>query len=88
MLLFEDSYLYTGMTRALHRRRKQHFQGRGKPSVIFKESFPTQAQALEREQQLKGWTRAKKLALAGSRKSDVILLSKRSSVQQRYESLP
>lgn len=77
MVMFEDGYLYTGMTKNTFRRNKQHFQKRGKPALIFKQRFETQAEAVQREKQIKGWSRSKKLALAENRLSDLSILAKR-----------
>lgn len=96
MVMFEDGYLYTGMTKNTFRRNKQHFQKRGKPTVIFKQRFETQAEAVQREKQLKGWSRAKKLAAAEGRSADLVSLAKRRagkplpanhSIPGSYESL-
>lgn len=67
----EDGKLYTGMTNDIERRFREH-QHKGShftsynPAVkiLFKEPFPDKHQAALREQQIKVWTRAKKLALA------------------------
>ena len=66
--------LYIGMTNDLERRVAHHKQGsipgfsskyRTKQLVYFEETSDVHA-AIEREKQLKGWTRAKKIALIES----------------------
>lgn len=67
---FNKAY-YTGSTNNLDRRLQEHFSGRGghytktNPPIelLYTEKFQTQKQALQREIQLKGWTRRKKEAL-------------------------
>ena len=66
-----DGRLYTGMTDDLERRLAEHQQREGgrftkgvQPvELLYQETFHTAAEARSRERQLKGWTRAKKLAL-------------------------
>ena len=69
--------LYIGMTNDLERRVAHHKQGsipgfssryRTKRLVYFEETSDVHA-AIEREKQLKGWTRAKKVALIESANS-------------------
>lgn len=64
MILFDSGYLYTGCTRKIRNRTREHWRKGGHPRVIWKQSFLTRQEALQRESQIKGWTRAKKLALA------------------------
>ena len=72
LLLCRNGALYVGVTNDLSRRWGEHRTGRGghytkrNPPVriVYTEQFPTRAMAEERERQLKGWTRRKKLALA------------------------
>ena len=76
----EDGKLYTGMTVDISRRLKEH-QHRGSHftsynhavKLLFREPHPNKHQAALREKQIKGWTRAKKLALA---RGDLNLLKK------------
>ena len=76
----EGGWLYTGMTGNLLRRWSEHKRGgarftSGRPPlrVIHVEPFATRSQAEHRERQLKGWTRAKKWALA---RGDLSLLKR------------
>lgn len=63
--------LYTGMTDDLPRRMAQHQSGRGgwftkttQPvELLYHETYNSEDQAKQREMQLKGWSRSKKLAL-------------------------
>jgi putative endonuclease len=63
--------LYIGVTSNLYARILEHrngtYPGFSKTyhctRLIYAEGFPTIVQAITREQQLKGWTQAKKLAL-------------------------
>ena len=66
--------LYIGMTNSIYRRALEHNQGKieGFSSkyhcdrLVYYESFDDVHQAIRREKQLKGWTRAKKTALIES----------------------
>jgi len=66
--------LYIGMTNSIYRRALQHKSGEieGFSSkyhcdrLVYCESFDDVHRAINREKQLKGWTRAKKIALIGS----------------------
>ena len=75
--------LYIGQTNNLKRRLKEHQKHRQKsaryiryfPSfnLIYKESYPTRLEAMQREIQLKKWSKTKKEALV---KNDLISLKK------------
>ena len=66
-----DGTYYTGHTDDLERRVAQHQSGimqgythHCRPvTLMFSEYFPTRIEALERERQIKDWSRAKKEAL-------------------------
>ena len=66
-----DKTLYVGVTKNLTERLDKHNKGkaskytRGRTPVkmIFTEEHAAKTSALKRENELKGWTRAKKLAL-------------------------
>jgi putative endonuclease len=77
--------LYVGSTTDAAKRLERHQCGDGaahtakcRPErIIFREEHPLLDSALARERQLKGWSRAKKLALAGGRLTDLRTLAKR-----------
>jgi putative endonuclease len=67
--------LYIGMTNSVYRRALQHKAGEidgfskqyDCTRLVYYESFDDVHQAIGREKQLKGWTRAKKIALIESK---------------------
>jgi putative endonuclease len=67
--------LYVGMTNDIARRMWEHKSGGfegfaskyGCNRLVYFESFGEVQKAINREKQLKGWIRAKKVALIGSR---------------------
>lgn len=71
ILKCRDNSFYTGHTDDLGARMASHQAGsfdgytrRRRPvELVFCETFPTRIEALERERQIKGWSRAKKRAL-------------------------
>ncbi len=76
----EGHWLYVGLTDNLLRRWREHRQGGARFTkahrpihVIHVETYPTRREAEHRERQLKGWTRAKKLAIA---RRDLTLLKR------------
>lgn len=66
--------LYIGITNSVYRRALQHKRGEiegfaskyGCTRLVYVESFDDVHKAIGREKQLKGWTRAKKIALIES----------------------
>jgi len=72
LLLCSDGSVYVGQTDHLARRLRQHQAGRAAKHtrerlpvrLIHAEPYPDLTHARQREQQLKRWSRAKKLALA------------------------
>ena len=81
LALCENNSIYTGVTNNLNRRLTEHRTRSGGwhtklyPAIKFlhTEKFQTKQEAIRREKQLKGWTRAKKEALI---KGDLKLLKK------------
>ncbi len=79
----DDSY-YVGHTVDLRRRVLAHNGGDGSTytfkrrpvSLVYSEIAETEAAAVKRERQLKGWSRAKKKALIGGDASRLKRLSK------------
>lgn len=62
--------LYIGQTKNLQERLKRHKSDGAlfvrhdtTYNLVYREEYPTQFEAMRREKQLKGWTRAKKEAL-------------------------
>jgi len=72
--------LYTGVTNNIERRLKDHQEGNGghytsynRPGrILYTEEFKSLSEAKIREQQIKRWSRAKKLALI---KGDLVELA-------------
>lgn len=66
--------LYTGMTKDLERRFKEHLSGKSRYTsynqpvcLVYKEEYPTRSEAAKREAEIKSWTRVRKLALIADR---------------------
>ncbi|PTW46723.1 tRNA/rRNA methyltransferase [Sphingomonas faeni] len=86
MLRCSDGSYYIGHTDSLERRIAQHQHGelpgythnRRPVTLMWSQDFPSRIEALEAERQLKGWTRAKKEALAAGDWDAVRLLSRKS----------
>ncbi len=82
-----DGSLYTGVTPDLQRRIKTHSDGNGgrytscrlPVSLLYFESFATKSEALKRELQIKGWTKAKKESLIAGNLNRLKELSKNKS---------
>jgi putative endonuclease len=68
-----DNKLYIGYSNDLERRESEHYSAilgakflkgtRADFQIVYSENYPTRAEAMQREKQLKRWTRAKKEAL-------------------------
>lgn len=84
MLKCQDGAIYTGITDNIARRFKEHAQGKGghytsynRPKkILYAEPFKNKLDAEQREQQIKRWSKVKKLALICGDKSKLINLSK------------
>jgi len=71
ILRLQNGHFYVGSTGDLNRRLAEHRGGFGGKTtaesppleMLYSESFPDRSSALQREHQLKRWSRAKKLAL-------------------------
>jgi putative endonuclease len=71
ILLCQDDSYYSGYTRDLKARLRQHWTGKGarytrmnKPKqIVYVESFHSRTEAMQREKTIKGLTRGAKLAL-------------------------
>ncbi len=81
--------LYVGCTQDLFPRLEYHTKGKGAIMlrgqsvlrIIYHEKYPTLKEARRREQQLKGWTRAKKEALIRRDFQALKMLSRRSTAR-------
>jgi predicted GIY-YIG superfamily endonuclease len=86
----DDQTFYVGSTDDLDRRIAQHEAGEGSEwtrsrlpvKLVWSESFMSRDEALTIERQLKGWSRAKKIALIDGDLSTVSILSHRGSNPQ------
>ncbi len=88
-LIRNGTYLYTGSTGNLPRRNRQHFENFGSSPPEYQEEFATREEALNREKQIKGWTREKKEALIQGREKDLLSLSeRRSQIKRKRKSQP
>ena len=73
ILRFSNNHLYIGQTNNLDFRIRQHLASTSKSAkfakdngsfvLVYTEHFDSRAEAMQREKQLKKWTRAKKEAL-------------------------
>ena len=71
ILRLQNSRLYVGSTNNLSRRLAEHCSGSGGKTtadsspthLLYYESFSDRQSALQRERQIKRWSRAKKIAL-------------------------
>lgn len=88
ILRCRDGSYYVGSTQDIETRLRVHRSGKGPAftanrlpvELVYQESFATLAEAVQRERQLKGWTRAKKEALiAGDKQRLQELAVSRSS---------
>lgn len=77
ILFCKDGSLYTGITNNLKKRFNEHKSGKGgrytrshQPlEVVYQEKVLTHSEALKREVEIKGWSRAEKLELCKQRKN-------------------
>ena len=87
ILLNSSNKLYIGQTNNLLNRTKQHITKDWKAAkftkdnydfkLVYSEEYKTRTEAMSRESQLKGWSRAKKDALITSKLNKLKELSKR-----------
>ena len=93
ILKCSDGSFYTGSTWNLEKRLWEHQSGDGAKytkkrlpvELVFYESFDRIDDAFEREKQIQGWSRRKKLALITSNEADLVKYSKNYS--QYHEQL-
>ena len=84
MLRCSDGSYYVGHTEDLENRITAHqagqipgyTQSRLPIQLVFSEEFPSRVDAIERERQLKNWSRAKKQALIDEDWARLIMLSR------------
>ncbi|MFW6141580.1 MAG: GIY-YIG nuclease family protein [Candidatus Saliniplasma sp.] len=68
MLRLDDDSLYTGITKDIDRRIKEHEEGRGSKYVrgrtpvklVYSERCTNRSEALKREAEIKSWSKGKK----------------------------
>lgn len=85
ILRMKDGRLYVGHSNNPPRRHAEHERGHGcrttrifgAGEIIYAEEYPDRPSAAARERQIKGWTRAKKLALAQGLAETLPSLSRR-----------
>lgn len=74
----KNGTLYTGMTNDIERRVYEH-KHKSNPGfaskynctkLVYFDSYPSAVEAIEREKQIKGWLRSKKIALIESMNPD------------------
>ena len=91
IILCGDGSYYVGHANDLERRMKEHddallysYTAERKPlQLVFAENVPSVGDAIEREKQLKGWSRAKKAALIEAKWEQVSALAKGKHQWQR-----
>jgi predicted GIY-YIG superfamily endonuclease len=85
MLHCNAGRFYTGHTENLERRLAQHQTGalpgftrdHFPVALVWSQEFPTRIEALEAERRLKGWSRAKKMALIRGDWASISMLAKK-----------
>ena len=91
-----DGTYYTGITANIEKRLVQHSRGAKQNSYVFTrlpfelvytEQFSSAYKAIQREKQIKGWTRAKKEALIIGNIVMLKALSKRKKKPKRLKNL-
>ena len=90
MLSCSDGSFYIGHTDDLERRLDEHNAGRfacytqsRRPlTVVYTQEFPTREEALSAERRIKGWSRAKKVALISG---DWALISRLGRGKHRHQ---
>lgn len=90
-----DGRLYVGHTNNIARRPRDHFRGNGGRTtkvfgfnaLIYRELLPDLASAVKRENQLKGWSHAKKRALAEGNALELKRLSRSKKTRSMREFL-
>ena len=86
ILTCKNGSYYVGHTYSLKQRFEKHSRGSGAQhtaihhadEIVYSEKFATEEEAIRREKQLKGWSRAKKKALIENDSQRLKQLSKSS----------
>jgi putative endonuclease len=83
ILFCNQKTFYIGLTNDIDRRLLEHQKGYSPYTkkfsdleLVYLEKYPTRQKAEQREQQLKGWSIAKKKALISNNKLQLVQLSK------------
>ena len=87
IMKMQDGRLYVGHTSSPPRRHAEHAQGKGcrttdifgAGDILYTEEHSDRPSAAQREKQIKGWTHAKKLALASGDMNQLHRLAKRQN---------
>ena len=95
MLHCADRSFYVGHTDDLEHRMAQHISGEiggytstRRPLVlVWSEEFPSRYEALAAERQIKGWSRAKKLALIRSDWTTISKLARNAEEKERASTM-
>ena len=90
LLRLQNGCIYVGCTNDLERRLAEHRGGNASRltsesstvELIYFESFCDRSCGLKREQQLKRWTRAKKLAVAAGRLDELRRLARSRQIKR------
>lgn len=87
-----DDSFYTGMTNDMKRRLQEHVDGINEGSytasrrpvkLVWTEETKYVNNAIEREKQIKGWSRAKKIALIEGRNFDLPELARKKNFTRK-----
>lgn len=92
ILLCSDDSFYVGMTNDMKRRKQEHDDGihegsytsdRRPVKLVWVEETKYVNNAIEREKQIKGWSRAKKIALIEGQKLDLPELARKKKFSRK-----
>src|SRR5437764_7638973 len=96
MVCSNSGTLYIGMTNSIYRRALQHKNGEidgfaskyGCDRLVYYEGFDDVRKAIDREKQLKGWVRRKKIALIESKNPRWADLAEKWGAQMAFAGEP
>jgi putative endonuclease len=92
ILLCSDESFYVGMTNDLDRRKQEHDDGLNEGSytadrrpvtIVYVEESKYVNNIIKREKQIKGWSRAKKIALIEGQRSKLPQLAKKKNFTRK-----